>query len=71
MSKVKELELEANTMLFTSTELEMLTFLCDVGPKVAVSDGPFGGPPGVQLLRFSQAESCGANSHLALPARPI
>jgi hypothetical protein len=68
---VKESELEANTMLFSSTELEMFTSLSEEGPKVAVSDGPFGGPPAVQLLRFSQAESCGDNSHLALPARLI
>ena len=33
-------------MLFSSTEVEMLTSLCEEGPKVAVSDGPLGGPPG-------------------------
>src|SRR4029077_10195775 len=53
MLKVKESELEANTMLFSSTEVEMFTSVCDEGPKVAISDGPFGGPPAVQLLRFS------------------
>ena len=68
---MKESELEPNTMLFSSTELEMFTSVCDEGPKVAISDGPLGGPPTVQLLRFSQAESCGDNSHLALPARLI
>ena len=71
MEKLKEAEFELNTMLFTSTKLEMFTSLSEEGPKVAISDGPLGGPPAVQLLRFSQAESCGDNSHLALPARLI
>src|SRR3954466_3470915 len=71
MFKVKELELEVNTMLSTSFNVEMLTFLCKDWPKVAMSAGPFGGPPSVQLLAFSQAESCGDDSHVALPASLI
>jgi hypothetical protein len=71
MLKVKESELEVNPILFTSTELEMLTSLREEGPNVAISEGPFGGPPADQLLRFSQAESCGDNSQLALPAMLI
>ena len=69
--KPKEAAPEVNTMLFTSTELEMNTSLCEEGPKVAISDGPLGGPPAVQLFGFSQAESCGDDSHVALPARLI
>jgi hypothetical protein len=69
MFKVKELDLEVNMMLFTSSDVEMFTSLCDDRAKVAISDGPLGGPPGVQLFAFSQAESCGDDSHVALPAR--
>ena len=69
--KWKEAAPEVNTMLFTSTELEMITSLCEEGPKVAISDGPLGGPPGVQLFGFSQVESCGDDSQVALPARLI
>ena len=68
MFKVKEAESEVNTMLFTSCEVEMFTLVCEDGAKVAISDGPFGGPPGVQLLAFSQAESCGDDNQVALPA---
>ena len=69
MLKRKELEFEVNMMLFTSTEVGMSTSLCEDWAKVAISDGPLGGPPGVQLLAFSQAESCGDSSQVALPAR--
>jgi hypothetical protein len=48
---------EVNTMLFTSTELEMPISVWQERVKVALSAGPFGGPPSVQLLGFSQAES--------------
>src|SRR3954470_4348509 len=68
MWKVKELALEANTMLFTSSDVETFTSVREDCANVAISDGPFGGPPGVQLLAFSQAESCGDDSQLALPA---
>jgi hypothetical protein len=69
MLKLKESELEANTMLFTSIAVETFTVLCEEWAKVATSDGPFGGPPNVQLLAFSQAEFCGDNIQVALPAR--
>jgi hypothetical protein len=58
-------------MLFTSTEVKMPTFVCEDCANVAISDGPLGGPPSVQLLAFSQAESCGDDSQVALPARLI
>src|SRR3954451_2707065 len=44
MFKVKELELEVNTMLSPSFNVEMFTFLCADCAKVAISDAPFGGP---------------------------
>src|SRR4051794_8236488 len=62
MFNVKAAESEMNTMLFASTEVETFTTLCDDSPKLATSDGPLGGPPAVQLLGFSQAESCGDDS---------
>jgi hypothetical protein len=65
---LKETEL-VNTMPFTSSGVETFTLVWKDVAKVATSDGPFGGPPDVQLLGFSQAESCGENSHVALPAR--
>ena len=71
MFKVKELEPGVNTMLFTSSDVETFTLVWKDAAKVATSEGPFGGPPVVQLLAFSQAESCGEDSHVALPARPI
>ena len=71
MDKLKDEESEVNTMLFTSSDVEMLTPVCEDCANVAISDGPLGGPPGVQLLAFSQAESCGDSSQVALPARLI
>jgi hypothetical protein len=37
--------------------------------KVAVSDGPLGGPPGVQFAAVFQSILAGFASHVALPAK--
>jgi hypothetical protein len=60
-----------NTMPFTSVSREMETRVIVDTSKVAMSDGPFGGPPAVQFAAVPQDPVAGLANHVALPANVV
>src|SRR5262249_10044748 len=71
-SRIRKSEgaLPLKTMLPTTTP-ETFTSVMDELVNVAVSDGPFGGPPAVQLAALAQLFSDGTCSQVALPSSLI
>ena len=66
---VKALPLALNTMPLTSVSSELETPVILEDANVAVSAGPLGGPPGVQLPAVFQSPVVGLASQVALPAK--
>jgi hypothetical protein len=65
---VKALAPELNSMPATSVKAERETPVIVEDAKVAVSDGPLGGPPAVQLPAVFQSPVAGLANHVALAA---
>ena len=60
-----------NTMPFTSVLAERETPVVLDKANVAVSDGPLGGPPAVQLIAVFQSPELGFFFQVALPAKVL
>src|SRR5713101_3318459 len=66
---VNALPPELNTVPLTSVLADRDTVVISEVAKKAVSDGPLGGPPAVQLPAVFQSPVVGLANHVALPAK--